>query len=263
MLATGPGCDVRAPAGRYLADPWVRHLWEGFVTSLLDAKGAGWHLAQWLGSSIGFFVELADLFPGGHGMNAHAYALIDSRVMRRHLLAPRFVASTLEPHSDSLKTAAVEARRLGRARPIVQGRPLGKEALIAFLRRWPGSAAGISAFVSFCRSTARANLAMPSRTTYERTAADEIARQVGQLKDALRRTSAFPPGQAPEKVVVRVLAIALDLSQADLRRQRSVAVILEDGSIRLSPDVRIACSDALHPFAQRWIQISPDGAASP
>ena len=49
-------------------------------------------------------------------MVAHAYSnAIESRLLRRYLLALRFAASTLWPHAPSLRAAAVETRRLGAA----------------------------------------------------------------------------------------------------------------------------------------------------
>jgi hypothetical protein len=76
---------------------WTRSLWNAFVQQMLERNAADPKLSGLIEHSAGFFQALAEKFQSAEEISAQSVAkAFDSRVLRKHLLASRFLADALQ-----------------------------------------------------------------------------------------------------------------------------------------------------------------------
>jgi hypothetical protein len=93
---------------------WVRELWNGFVSLQLEEAASSPKLRPTLERAASFFAALEKAFASAREIDAQSLAeRMDSRLLRKHLLASRFLATTLgldetEHHRETM----TERRRI-------------------------------------------------------------------------------------------------------------------------------------------------------
>jgi len=93
---------------------WVRELWKGFVALQLEEAASSPKLRQTLDRASSFFAALEKSFASAEEIDAQSLAeRMDSRLLRKHLLASRFLVATLELNeTEGNREIATERRRI-------------------------------------------------------------------------------------------------------------------------------------------------------
>lgn len=104
---------------------WSRSLWLGFVESQLKVRSESPALRGRVSNSAGFFQELEKHFRAAEEITSESLcAKIDSRLLRKHLLASRFVVSHLQLDGfEETREGATEHRRAEDILSRCQGMP--------------------------------------------------------------------------------------------------------------------------------------------
>jgi ribosomal protein L29 len=93
---------------------WVRELWKGFVALQLEEAASSPRLRQSLDRAASFFAALEKAFACAQEIDAKSLAeRMDSRLLRKHLLASRFLAATLGlDETEGHRELVTERRRI-------------------------------------------------------------------------------------------------------------------------------------------------------
>jgi hypothetical protein len=111
---------------------WVRELWKGFVALQLEEAASSPKLRQSLDRATSFFAALEKAFASAQEIDAKSLAeRMDSRLLRKHLLASRFVTATLgldetEGHRETMTERRRIAQIISRCEKAKYGEVLEK-----------------------------------------------------------------------------------------------------------------------------------------
>ena len=112
-------------AQAFLEDEWTRSVWIAFAQSTVETHRDHAQLKQRVLSSLPIFHELSRKFVNGRGCNgASLMSAIDNRLMRRHLLASRFLQAMFQVGADDRMSqlSQIEVRRLDQVVAEARGR---------------------------------------------------------------------------------------------------------------------------------------------
>ena len=127
-------------------------------------------------------------------------------------------------------------------------------AVVEYLKHTPGSAASLSAFISFCREQQQWEVSMPSKAA-RRTEQARADKSVDRLSRALAKVRGRPVDALKLLEVSRVISAATGLPLSKLTSVRLRAMADVGAGVHVGDDARIDPGHLLHPYAVRWQQL--------